>query len=104
MSDELDRAVAVEVMGWTPAVSGGWLNKRNVWYSPLWSPSTEPAAMMEVVEKMVAMGWGADITVYEGAAICGFSHDDIGCKPRVEAATLPEAVALAALEAVRSSK
>ena len=103
---DLDALIAVEVMGWTiRAVQGVQLfqdayhNPR--FFAPDYSTTYEGAGL--VIERMRELGWeGYDVDATDGVPLVRFWKD--GVSPGADAPTLPHAVCLAALAAVRSTK
>ena len=107
---ELDALVAVEVMGWTRQRLGQWVKPDGG--PTIAEPnrySTTGDGMLEVLERMRGLGWigvckvSTDTRSYarfSRNARPGETHAVNG--KDVEADTLPHAVCLAALEAVRA--
>jgi hypothetical protein len=110
--DELNAAVAVEVMGWTwrPAISyakpEGWVDaEMKTWARPeSWGPATNIVDAFEMVGRMPGQ-WSLDRVLdtwsvrYKGGGGQGLPHRPIVA---VAGAFLPRAICEAALAAVRS--
>ena len=129
---ELDRLVAERVMGWRLWESSRpihWAEERDGCYihtgwnvnglahsRPVWSPSTDITAAWAVVEHLLRRGLFLDIYSprQNGApdwledldrwvvVICDWKHE--AGLARAEAETLPLAICLAALEAVKEER
>lgn len=69
--------------------------------SDLWSPTTQIAVAMQVVEKMRDDGWSFACTLYEGKLpYASFCKRTAASSRNAEAPTLPEAICRAALAAI----
>lgn len=102
--EELNQAVATEVMGWIPQDGGFWrkpnytsVTKRN-FLSDDWS------GVRLVVERMEKLGYRFEMRKYKGSAEAVFIPDYSDVIPESEdyadAFTVPRATCLAALKAV----
>lgn len=111
-NEELDQAVAVEVMGWTRSNKPGW----EVWWisgtvgvevADRWHPSTSIEAAWSVVERMrVTGGWWLVISDH-GSAGTDYRVSFQAANARKWHAThasAPMAICLAALTASRGAK
>lgn len=106
----LDAVVAERVMGWRidDPEEDAWVKDANTLsgrtfgaHVSEWSPSTDIAAAMEVVEKMRADGWSFASTLYEGQLpYASFCKGTAKSSRNAQATTLPEAICRAALAAV----
>ena len=97
---ELDALVAVEVMGWTKLGEWLWRNSDERDFSDPPRYSTTGDGMLAVLERMRELGWyGRTGFLPDGCA--EFQHAT-GHVVGGIADTLPHAVCLAALEAVRA--
>jgi len=103
--DELNAAIATEVMGWTRYHDATWLADDGRRIVARWSPATDIADAFEVVERMRENGvWvtfsasppdGQWVVNLEGASMLGKAPI-----ARIFADTLPRAICEAALKAV----
>lgn len=110
---ELDAAVAEEVLGWVSDHDGGpvWLRyvegvgaADTAWIGDFW-PSTDPRAMMEVLEWARRTALYVEIApAYEDRWVCEIAMDGDQDLYVVAHKLLPRAVAEAALLAVRAKK
>ena len=98
---ELDALVAEKVMGLPGAAVGGWYNPNLLDGPPPYS--TDIAAAWEVVEKLLELGWHVDIE--DGWCVIVYGGRDGKADSEMEVGeTAPEAICLAALEAVKASE
>lgn len=109
---ELDAAVAERVMGWQRQPD------YNYWMSfpagetfklhaliATWKPSEDIGAAMEVVEKMRSLGWSFACTLYEGKLpYATFCTGTVKSSSNAEADSLPKAICLAALAAMKAKE
>lgn len=99
---ELDALVAMEVMGWTQVNPRWWvrLDGASVPHPPTYSTTGD--GMLAVLERMRELGWRSLVTTY-GERIEAMFYPGEGWPIYAASAdTLPHAVCLAALEAVRA--
>ena len=106
--EELNNAVAVEVMGWHEQYERGyraeWVgeHERDGEDVENWNPSTDIKQAFQVVEKMRSMGWSYVIGDEADIYYCKFINLYITCSD--EADTQQRAICHAALDAVRAKK
>jgi len=100
---ELDRQVAEQVMGWNDKDSIYQLQDKWSGQHRLWSPTTDPAAWMQVVETMREKGFGVNLGGEEcdgWSWYAGFFKDN-KCVASQVSNSLGESICLAALHAVQ---
>ena len=115
--EELNNAVAVEVMGWYEqydALAWEWAywstekdaevaeNTDFDFYLNEWNPCEDIRQAWQVVEKMRSMGWSYVVGDEAGIYYCKFINLYITCSD--EANTQQRAICQAALDAVRNKK
>jgi len=101
MTNEMDRLVAENVMGWK--YNKGKITREvyGVLQEYHWNPSIDKAHAMQVVDKMIADGWIETALVYDGKGewLVEFYKNDNSGESSVDK-SLPLAICEAALKAV----
>jgi len=110
-NEELNNAVAVEVMGWKKYIPPGdekfakYVLNDNLelaHYCFSWKPAENNDAAWQVMEKMLKLGWSYVIGDESGIRYCKFINLYITCS--TESDTQQRAICEAALNAIRENK